>query len=173
MIRQQWFRLWFGAIWQVISLASVDPDLCWHVASLGRNELSASFQELHKMKYAYSQGHNRLFNFTTWKCIYYSLSWYQCHGCDLVPAICGNSNMFLSGWASMYWVWPVMTIGCWGTCCVVVVGKCAMTGFTSHLLPLWSGKDVIWWIVLNYCLEWITSLFSLIQITTKMANESR
>ena len=38
---QHWFRLWLGAVrQQAITWASVDLDLCRHMASLGHNELN-------------------------------------------------------------------------------------------------------------------------------------
>ena len=40
-ISQHWFRKWLGAVrQQAITWASVDPDLCHHMGSLGPNELS-------------------------------------------------------------------------------------------------------------------------------------
>ena len=34
------FKEWLGAVWQqAITWASIDPDLCYHVAWLGHNEL--------------------------------------------------------------------------------------------------------------------------------------
>ena len=41
MISQHWFRLWLSAVWQqAIIWVSVDPDLCFHLAPLGINEVT-------------------------------------------------------------------------------------------------------------------------------------
>ena len=52
MIRQHWFRSWFGAVkQQVITWANVDPVFCCHMATLGLNELKTLFIQIVSVKW--------------------------------------------------------------------------------------------------------------------------